>query len=65
MMKQKITERISEYDPNKIRIGVLGSHSALKLLQEPNKKVLKPLLFARKAGRKPIINITRTYSIIF
>ena len=31
MMNLKIRERISEYNPNNIRIGVLGSHSALEI----------------------------------
>ena len=31
MMKDKIKEILREYDPKKVRIGVLGSHSALEI----------------------------------
>ena len=31
MMNDKIKQTIAQYDPKKIRIGVLGSHSALEI----------------------------------
>ena len=52
MMKQKITERISEYDPNKIRIGVLGSHSALEIASGAKQEGFETVVVCQKGREK-------------
>ena len=64
MMKKQIEQVLKKYDPKNIRIGVLGSHSALKLLLGPNRRALKLSLSAKKVGIKHTLNTTAAYSTI-
>ena len=52
MMKQKIIERISEYNQNKIRIGVLGSHSALEIASGAKQEGFETVVVCQKGREK-------------
>lgn len=52
MMKQKITERINEYNQHKIRIGVLGSHSALEIASGAKQEGFETVVVCQKGREK-------------
>jgi len=61
-MKTKIKEVISEYDPRKIRIGVLGSHSALEIASGAKQEGFETVVVCQKGRDK---TYTRYYHNIF
>lgn len=62
MMKNKINEVISQYDPRKIRIGVLGSHSALEIASGAKQEGFETVVVCQKGRDK---TYTRYYRNIF
>jgi 5-formaminoimidazole-4-carboxamide-1-(beta)-D-ribofuranosyl 5'-monophosphate synthetase len=62
MMETKIKEVISQYDPRKIRIGVLGSHSALEIASGAKQEGFETVVVCQKGRDK---TYTRYYSNIF
>jgi 5-formaminoimidazole-4-carboxamide-1-(beta)-D-ribofuranosyl 5'-monophosphate synthetase len=62
MLNQKIKERIYEYNPNKIRIGVLGSHSALEIASGAKQEGFETVVVCQKGRDK---TYTKYYNKIF
>ena len=62
MMDTKIKEVISQYDPRKIRIGVLGSHSALEIASGAKQEGFETVVVCQKGRDK---TYTRYYRNIF
>ncbi len=62
MMQQKIREVISEYDPSKVRIGVLGSHSALEIASGARQEGFETVVVCQKGRDK---TYTRYYGGLF
>jgi 5-formaminoimidazole-4-carboxamide-1-(beta)-D-ribofuranosyl 5'-monophosphate synthetase len=62
MMETKIKEVISQYDPRKIRIGVLGSHSALEIASGAKQEGFETVVVCQKGRDK---TYTRYYRNIF
>ena len=56
MMNEKIKEAIAKYDPKKIHIGVLGSHSALEIASGAQQEGFKTVVVCQK-GRKNLRTI--------
>jgi 5-formaminoimidazole-4-carboxamide-1-(beta)-D-ribofuranosyl 5'-monophosphate synthetase len=62
MMETEIKEVISQYDPREIRIGVLGSHSALEIASGAKQEGFETVVVCQKGRDK---TYTRYYSNIF
>jgi len=62
MMETKIKEVISQYDQRKIRIGVLGSHSALEIASGAKQEGFETVVVCQKGRDK---TYTRYYHNIF
>ena len=62
MMDTKIKEVLSQYDPRKIRIGVLGSHSALEIASGAKQEGFETVVVCQKGRDK---TYTRYYRNIF
>jgi 5-formaminoimidazole-4-carboxamide-1-(beta)-D-ribofuranosyl 5'-monophosphate synthetase len=62
MMKNKIKETIGEYDPKKVRIGVLGSHSALEIASGAKQEGFETVVVCQKGREK---TYTRYYGNLF
>jgi 5-formaminoimidazole-4-carboxamide-1-(beta)-D-ribofuranosyl 5'-monophosphate synthetase len=62
MMDNKIKETISEYDPKKVRIGVLGSHSALEIASGAKQEGFETVVVCQKGREK---TYTRYYGNLF
>jgi len=62
MMNIKIKERINEYDPNNIRIGVLGSHSALEIASGAKQEGFESVVVCQKGRDK---TYTKYYKKLF
>ncbi len=62
MMKDKIKETIETYDPKQIRIGILGSHSALEIASGAKQEGLETVVVCQKGREK---TYTKYYKNIF
>ncbi len=62
MMKNKIKEVIRGYDPKKVRIGVLGSHSALEIASGAKQEGFETVVVCQKGREK---TYTRYYGNLF
>jgi len=62
MMKTKIKEVIGGYDPKKIRIGVLGSHSALEIASGAKQEGFETVVVCQKGRDK---TYTKYYPNLF
>jgi 5-formaminoimidazole-4-carboxamide-1-(beta)-D-ribofuranosyl 5'-monophosphate synthetase len=62
MMKNKIKEVVGEYDPKKVRIGVLGSHSALEIASGAKQEGFETVVVCQKGREK---TYTRYYGNLF
>jgi 5-formaminoimidazole-4-carboxamide-1-(beta)-D-ribofuranosyl 5'-monophosphate synthetase len=62
MMNEKIKETISKYDPKKIRIGVLGSHSALEIASGAKQEGFQTVVVCQNGREK---TYARYYRNIF
>jgi 5-formaminoimidazole-4-carboxamide-1-(beta)-D-ribofuranosyl 5'-monophosphate synthetase len=62
MMETKIKEVIREYDPQSIRIGVLGSHSALEIASGAKQEGFETVVVCQKGRDK---TYTKYYSKLF
>ena len=62
MMKTKIKEVVSGYDPKKIRIGVLGSHSALEIASGAKQEGFETVVVCQKGRDK---TYTKYYPNLF
>jgi len=62
MMKNKIKEILRAYDPNKVRIGVLGSHSALEIASGAKQEGFETVVVCQKGREK---TYTRYYGNLF
>ncbi len=62
MMNEKIKETISRYDPKKIRIGVLGSHSALEIASGAKQEGFETVVVCQKGRDK---TYTKYYKGVF
>jgi 5-formaminoimidazole-4-carboxamide-1-(beta)-D-ribofuranosyl 5'-monophosphate synthetase len=62
MMEKEIKEVISQYNPQKIRIGVLGSHSALEIASGAKQEGFETVVVCQKGRDK---TYTRYYRNIF
>ena len=62
MMQTKIKEVIRRYDPQNIRIGVLGSHSALEIASGAKQEGFETVVVCQKGRDK---TYTRYYRNIF
>ena len=61
-MKQTIQEIIQTYDPQKIRIGVLGSHSALEICSGAKQEGFETVIVCQKGREK---TYTKYYKNLF
>ena len=61
-MKEKIREVIKNYDPKKVRIGVLGSHSALEIASGARQEGFETVVVCQKGRDK---TYTRYYGGLF
>ena len=62
MMETKIKEVIRSYDPKKIRIGVLGSHSALEIASGAKQEAFETVVVCQKGREK---TYTKYYHTLF
>ncbi len=62
MMNDKIKQTIAKYDPKNIRIGVLGSHSALEIASGAKQEGFETVVVCQKGRDK---TYTRYYKNIF
>ena len=62
MMNSKIKQRIAEYDSNNIRIGVLGSHSALEIASGAKQEGFETVVVCQKGRDK---TYTKYYEKLF
>jgi 5-formaminoimidazole-4-carboxamide-1-(beta)-D-ribofuranosyl 5'-monophosphate synthetase len=62
MIKTKIEEEVSKYDPRNIRIGVLGSHSALEIASGAKQEGFETVVVCQK-GRE--LTYTKYYRKLF
>jgi 5-formaminoimidazole-4-carboxamide-1-(beta)-D-ribofuranosyl 5'-monophosphate synthetase len=62
MIGNKISEIIREYDPNKVRIGVLGSHSALEIASGAKQEDFETVVVCQKGREK---TYTKYYRKLF
>ena len=62
MMKNKIKEAIREYDPRSIRIGILGSHSALEIASGAKQEGFETVVVCQKGRDK---TYTKYYRNLF
>ena len=62
MMKNKIRELLRVYDPEKIRIGVLGSHSALEIASGAKQEGFETVVVCQKGREK---TYTKYYGNLF
>jgi 5-formaminoimidazole-4-carboxamide-1-(beta)-D-ribofuranosyl 5'-monophosphate synthetase len=62
MMQNKIREAIRGYDPENVRIGVLGSHSALEIASGARQEGFETVIVCQKGRDK---TYTRYYSGLF
>jgi 5-formaminoimidazole-4-carboxamide-1-(beta)-D-ribofuranosyl 5'-monophosphate synthetase len=62
MMKNKIKEILRAYDPNKVRIGVLGSHSALEIASGAKQEGFETVVVCQKGREK---TYTKYYGNLF
>jgi 5-formaminoimidazole-4-carboxamide-1-(beta)-D-ribofuranosyl 5'-monophosphate synthetase len=62
MMETKIKEVVREYDPKNIRIGVLGSHSALEIASGAKQEGFETVVVCQKGRDK---TYTKYYSNLF
>ena len=61
-MKNKIKEVIREYDPRSIRIGILGSHSALEIASGAKQEGFETVVVCQKGRDK---TYTKYYRNLF
>jgi len=61
-MQEKIKSTISKYDPKKIRIGVLGSHSALEICSGAKQEGFETVVVCQKGRDK---TYTKYYRSVF
>ena len=61
-MKNKINELLRVYDPKKIRIGVLGSHSALEIASGAKQEGFETVVVCQKGREK---TYTKYYGNLF
>ena len=61
-MKNKIKEILRAYDPNKVRIGVLGSHSALEIASGAKQEGFETVVVCQKGREK---TYTKYYGNLF
>jgi 5-formaminoimidazole-4-carboxamide-1-(beta)-D-ribofuranosyl 5'-monophosphate synthetase len=52
MMKSQIAQTLSQYDPTKVSIGVLGSHSALEIASGAKQEGFKTVVVCQKGREK-------------
>src|SRR4030067_2021117 len=62
MMPNKIKKIIREYDPKKVKIGVLGSHSALEIASGAKKENFETVVVCQKGREK---TYTKYYKNLF
>ena len=62
MMKSRISEVVRKYDPEKVRIGVLGSHSALEVASGARQEGFETVVVCQKGRDK---TYTRYYGGLF
>jgi len=62
MMSKKIREIVSEYDPKQVRVGVLGSHSALEIASGAKQEGLETVVVCQKGREK---TYTKYYGNLF
>jgi 5-formaminoimidazole-4-carboxamide-1-(beta)-D-ribofuranosyl 5'-monophosphate synthetase len=62
MMNNKIKETISKYDPERIRIGVLGSHSALEICSGAKQEGFETVVVCQKGRER---TYTKYYKNLF
>jgi 5-formaminoimidazole-4-carboxamide-1-(beta)-D-ribofuranosyl 5'-monophosphate synthetase len=62
MMNQKIKQTVAKYDQKKIRIGVLGSHSALEIASGAKQEGFETVVVCQKGRDK---TYTRYYKSVF
>jgi 5-formaminoimidazole-4-carboxamide-1-(beta)-D-ribofuranosyl 5'-monophosphate synthetase len=62
MMKTKIQEIVRDYDPKKVRIGVLGSHSALEIASGARQEGFETVVVCQKGRDR---TYTRYYGGLF
>jgi 5-formaminoimidazole-4-carboxamide-1-(beta)-D-ribofuranosyl 5'-monophosphate synthetase len=62
MMNDKIKQTIAKYDPKKIRIGVLGSHSALEIASGAKQEGFETVVVCQKGRDK---TYTKYYKNVF
>jgi len=62
MMKSRISEVVRKYDPEKVRIGVLGSHSALEIASGARQEGFETVVVCQKGRDK---TYTQYYSGLF
>jgi 5-formaminoimidazole-4-carboxamide-1-(beta)-D-ribofuranosyl 5'-monophosphate synthetase len=62
MMKDKIEETLRTYDPEKVRIGVLGSHSALEIASGAKQEGFETVVVCQKGREK---TYTKYYGHLF
>ena len=62
MMKTRISEVVRKYDPEKVRIGVLGSHSALEIASGARQEGFETVVVCQKGRDK---TYTRYYRGLF
>ena len=55
-MKNQIKQVLEKYDPKKIRIGVLGSHSALEIASGAKQEGFETVVVCQKAEKKHTLN---------
>ena len=53
-MQEKIQQVIADYDPEKIRIGVLGSHSALEIASGAKQEGFETVVVCQNGREKSI-----------
>ncbi len=61
-MSKKISEIVSEYDPKQVRVGVLGSHSALEIASGAKQEGLETVVVCQKGREK---TYTKYYGSLF
>jgi len=62
MMKKQIDQVLKKYDPKKIRIGVLGSHSALEIAAGAKQEGFETIVVCQKGREK---TYTKYYRSVF
>ena len=62
MISNKIKETVRKYDPKQVRIGVLGSHSALEIASGAKQEGFETVVVCQKGREK---TYTKYYGNIF